>query len=183
MMGKTHLGLGLLAGTLAPVAGLPSPDGLAAWTALALGSVAPDLDSGHGLITSPSDWLPDVIPVPAWVDSLARAAGKAIRIVFGHRGLLHYPLVAVALGAAAWLSGLDWLLWFAAGYGIHLVADALTVAGIPAFGPVSKRRVGPLPRAIRLKTDSLAEKAILAATWAGLAWLVLPEIWKEVILP
>jgi membrane-bound metal-dependent hydrolase YbcI (DUF457 family) len=44
----------------------------------------------------------------------------------------------------------------------HLLADALTVAGVPLLGPLSGRSVRFLPRPIALRTGSAAESVLVS---------------------
>jgi membrane-bound metal-dependent hydrolase YbcI (DUF457 family) len=185
MLGKTHLGIGLLVGAAAPFVGLAGPDSALAWAALAIGSLAPDLD-GQGFITKPSTLVPEVIPLPSVVDRTGGTVGRAIAGVFGHRGALHYPIVVIILGALAIYLNSPVLLWLAVGYMSHLVADSLTKMGIPALGPLSSRRFGIGPRLLRLSTGSKPETLIMVMVWgsfwiltviqmAGLSFLLQPQ--------
>lgn len=103
--------------------------------------------------------------------------------ILPHRGLTHYPLTALLLSLLFyWLTqqvGVSsiYALAFGLGYGSHLWADSITKAGIPLFGPLSKRRRRTLPQALCLRTGrgmSAAEMltiivvAILAT--ASLLW-------------
>lgn len=175
MLGKTHLGIGLLVGATAPFMDLAGPDSAIAWAALAIGSLAPDLD-GKGFITKPSTLVPEVVPLPSVVDQTGGTVGRAVAGVFGHRGALHYPLVVIILGALAIYLNSNVLLWLAAGYMSHLVADSLTKMGIPALGPLSSRRFGIGPRVFRLSTGSKPETIIMVMVWAAFWILVVMQI-------
>jgi inner membrane protein len=100
-----------------------------------------------------------------------------------HRGPTHWILTAVILWGvvayAATLFNLPPVLWvaFGAGYMSHLLADALTVAGVPLLGPLSGRSVRFIPRPIAIRTGGLAESLVVSLLMAGfmavgmLAWL------------
>jgi inner membrane protein len=102
-----------------------------------------------------------------------------VGLLGGHRALTH-TLVAwfVVSLPAIWLS-LAMLLpnapllttliaWRGAalalsvGYGSHLLADAMTVSGVPLFWPVGEQRVHVLPHGLRFRTGSLSEYAVIA---------------------
>lgn len=164
-----------MAGAAAPILGLTGPGDLIAWTALAVGALAPDLDGG-GLVTKPSAWIPDVIPVPAFVDRAGRAFGRLVFKIFGHRGMLHYPVVAVVLGVLAVALHIPWLAWLAVGYASHLLADSVTKMGIPILGPLSSERYGLGPRSLRVSTGGQIETLILTVAWVGFLGLGLMSV-------
>jgi membrane-bound metal-dependent hydrolase YbcI (DUF457 family) len=175
MLGKTHLGIGLLVGAAAPLMGLAGPENAIAWAALAIGSLAPDLD-GKGFITKPRTLVPEIVPLPSVVDQTGGTVGRVVAGVFGHRGVLHYPIVVIILGALAIYLNNHALLWLAAGYLSHLVADSLTKMGIPALGPLSSRRFGIGPRVFRLSTGSKPETVIMVMVWAGFWILTVMQV-------
>jgi membrane-bound metal-dependent hydrolase YbcI (DUF457 family) len=51
---------------------------------------------------------------------------------------------------------------FGAGYLSHLLADAVTVAGVPLLGPLSGRSVRFLPKPLALRTGSAAESVMVS---------------------
>jgi len=175
MTGQTHVGIGLLAGASAHAVGMPGPNGLISWLALAVGTLAPDLDGG-GLITKPSAWVPALFPMPKAADRTGRAVGRAVSRRFRHRGVLHYPLVAVILGILAFSLDSTWLVWFAVGYASHLLADSLTKGGIPVWGPLSKKRHGLLPKVLRISNGSRIESVLSTVVWAGFLGLVVVSV-------
>ncbi len=167
MMGRTHALLGALtAGALLPSG---SPDRLALWMALgAFGALLPDLDASESKIKRLS--LAGITPFAPLSVGLNRR--------FGHRGALHSlfgwaiaSLVFLPLGL--WLSFVP--LTLSLGYGSHLVADACTKSGIPAFYP-HRGRIHLLPRTLRLTTGSLAEEAFLVALGLLLFALLLSQL-------
>ena len=161
----------MLFGATAPFVGLAGPDNAIAWAALAVGSLAPDLD-GKGFITKPSTLVPEVIPLPSVVDKTGGNVGRVAAGLFGHRGALHYPLIVIILGALAIYVDSNVLLWLAVGYMSHLLADSLTKMGIPALGPLTRRRFGIGPRLLRLSTGSPPETVIMVTVWAGF-WILV----------
>jgi membrane-bound metal-dependent hydrolase YbcI (DUF457 family) len=168
MQGKTHVAVGLAAGTAVTLAG-GGPEG-AEWLALAFGSVAPDLDGRESLASTPSAWLPRFIPFPRLLDKLVGFIFRIPANIFGHRNTLHYPVVAVGLYGLGASMGLGWLRWLAVGYATHIIADSLTKQGVPWLGPLSSRDYGILPRFLRLTTGGFIEGlvSILAWTWVAM---------------
>jgi len=130
------------------MAGVPiaTPSTLTAWCCLVIGALAPDIDGG-GAIARPSTFLPRV--VPDWINRLLDKIGlrlaRIIQAIFGHRGGLHWPLWAGLMIWSGWHYQMDWLLWGGVGYGLHLAGDIITVAGIPALGPLTGRKISLLP--------------------------------------
>src|SRR3972149_6822331 len=62
--------------------------------------------------------------------------------------VVHYAAPGIAFGVA---------------YLSHLIADALTVQGVPLAWPVSHKNINLLPRALRERTGSWAEYALMGA--------------------
>ena len=88
--------------------------GGAAWLnamALALGSIAPDMDVDRSLIRQ-----------------LTCTDGLHYRGL--HRGWSHSIWIIIAIGAAAAPIPLSFPRWFALGYVMHVAADALSTAGV-----------------------------------------------------
>jgi inner membrane protein len=86
-------------------------------------------------------------------------------------GLVSSPDVAKALAAlAAWRGA---ALALSIGYLSHLLADAMTMSGVPLWWPVGEKRVHVLPPGLRLRTGSLAEYAMLMVVGAviGIAFV------------
>ena len=110
-------------------------------------------------------------------------AGLIHRLPGHHRGWTHAPPLALALTAASFAFGP--ILFpalpgvgaaFAAGYLSHLVADALTIRGIPLWWPGHDRpSLHLLPRSLRVRTGSAGEGVFnvcwLAATPAAILLL------------
>ena len=103
------------------------------------------------------------------------SVGRLVARTLRHRGVLHFPLVVVALALLALLFQSTTLAWFAVGYATHLFADSLTKQGVPWFGPLSRKRRGIGPRRLRFSTNSRAEGRLMAVVWmTALVLLLLP---------
>ena len=84
---------------------------------------------------------------------------------WGHRGLLHSPLGLCLAGCAALVLalfgyGLPAVALFI-GFASHIVADACTKSGIPAWPNRISVRLHLLPPSLRITTGSAAEEALL----------------------
>ena len=126
-----------------------------------LGALAPDLDAERSEIKST-------------LGLLGSASGVLLSL-FGirHRGLTHYGLTAVLVfiisSLLGWRLGYpDVGLAFGLGYLSHLLADALTLSGVPLLWPLPGN-VHLLPRPLRLRTGGLAEQIL----FLGLVVIVL----------
>ena len=174
MRGHTHalFGLATLAAVEAltdfvpphPLQGVPAGLALCAGAAI-LGALAPDLDAEEASIQHELGGL-----------------GSAVRgglQFFGvkHRGLTHSGLATSLVMAISWLLGqrlgyphlgLAWGL----GYLSHILADAMTVGGVPLLWPLPGR-VHLLPRPWRIRTGGAVEGLVFLVGGIGLAWLVL----------
>jgi len=106
--------------------------------------------------------------------------------VIPHRGPTHWlvtaALLVTAVGYGATLANLPPVvpLAFGAGYLSHLLADALTVAGVPLLGPLSGRSVRFLPKPIALRTGGLAEYVVVSFLMS-LYMMVGIAVWVGVI--
>lgn len=98
-----------------------------------------------------------------------------------HRGPTHWLGTAAAL---FWiLYGITSLLQlpltiplaFGAGYLSHLLADGLTVAGVPLLGPITRRPIHLLPRPFRFRTGGLVERLVVLLI---LAFMFSVTIWR-----
>lgn len=132
----------------------------------AVGSLLPDIDSDESLIrrstgtNRSSGWGGRII---SWLISIPSG---------GHRVAFHSPLVLLALSwiALIYFRGNLPAVAFAMGYGLHLLADALTVEGIPWLWPFTRRRFG-LPL---IRTGGVGEYFFMVAF--GVASVLL---WKS----
>ena len=174
MKGINHVALALaipLAGAAA--AGRPDllPATLPAWAGLVVGSLAPDMD-GEGSIARWGNWLPRYItprPLVVLLNWIGETVSGVVRAIFGHRNALHWPVIGALLAMLGWRWGLDWLMWFGAGYCLHVLGDALTKNGVPLFGPVWGADISFSP----MRTGGWVEGLLGLALWAVVGWQVV----------
>lgn len=142
------------------------PGVVAAGTLLAWGAAkAPDIDNPGSRPARQVDRL-----IPGLSEWLSQAAG--------HRGVTHWGVTAVILGALseALFSALNpalWVLGLAVGLGwlAHILGDCLTWAGTPLLAPFRAGVVRP-PYGWRFETGGVFERQIvrpLLWTWALVA--------------
>lgn len=190
MMGKTHLMIGAAVGAMmeAQAPGFGIVEGILVG---ALGGLLPDLDHPKSMLTQ------KVAPISIGGDRKLSLALTAIGIlVLGYRGWL--PLQSVAM-IALWvlvaafakhrgithsLIGLAWATWalqgwlgtlcvaFAASYGSHLVADALTHGGVPLLWPYHTDFHLPTGLSTGKPVTRMVEKVIVWGTAVTICWLV-----------
>lgn len=164
MMSSTHIALALVAAKF-----IYQPAQPLDWALVSLGAIAPDFDAGGGMITRVSQWIPGLPRLLGkTLDGTTRLASRATREIAGHRGPLHYPLIALGLWLLASYANLPWLHYVAFGYAAHILADGLTRSGIPLLGPLSKRDVSFLPQFLRIRTGSAVEQLLGLAVWGYL---------------
>jgi len=168
MQGKNHVALatcGISAYSL--IMGWP---GLLPTAGLLIGSLGPDIDGG-GAIARPSTFIPRTFP--KWLldgtDWVGLRVSKLIKHTFGHRGALHWPLVGLAMMGAGYSLQSTFLLWFGAGWLMHLVGDIITVEGVPLFGPLSRRKVSLFPMRVGSRTETI----VALACWVGTVSFIL----------
>lgn len=172
MQGKNHVALALaipLASTWLIPPGL-LPASVWGWGGLIIGSLAPDMD-GEGSIAYWGNWLPRYItprPVIGLLNWLGQTTSSIIRSIFGHRNALHWPVLALAMALAGVYFGLEWLLWFGLGYGLHIFGDSLTKSGVPLFGPVWQADISFTP----MVTGKFTESAFGVLLWLFVAWQI-----------
>ena len=179
MTGRSHALIGAMSGLSA----VWFTDGFNRWPFVALAvvvgivaSLMPDLDGtdstartavGLGKEQIKREWRKRPRPVLI-VRRVVSIPFNLFARLIPHRGPTHWILTAVILWGvvayAATLFNLPPVLWvaFGAGYMSHLLADALTVAGVPLLGPLSGRSVRFLPRPIALRTGSAAESVLVS---------------------
>lgn len=169
MKGSSHLMLGLAVPVAASVLldVTPMPPDAAAWAGLVVGSLLPDVD-GDGEIVRFGNWLPRV--TPDWIEKTLNRIGltisKIIKSVLGHRGPCHWPIWGLAMTGAGWYYGITWLVWLGVGFGLHLLGDIITVQGIPAFGPLSSKKVSLFP----MRVGGLIESGLGLALCGVVMW-------------
>lgn len=183
MTGKTHQIIGLTAGlatylATSPVAYNPATFGAVAVLS-SLGALLPDIDSPAGMIWS---YLP-----------FGRTAGELVNPFLQHRNITHSLLGfgLVGLGVHALLAHVP-VYWgihtaavfisFMVAYGSHIVADMVTVEGVPLLFPY-QRMYGIPPRpfeGVRIVTGKWFENLVvfplanLSLIW--LLWASWPNI-------
>lgn len=174
MKGASHLLIGLGAAAVAQRIYAPFGD---SWQALALAGVAatigallPDVDSDESAIRQATGTARSN-------GCLGKLASLGISaITGGHRVGTHTAVAWLVISGLAWLVGQASSLTgvaiaFSVGYLSHLIADALTVEGIPLFWPLARRRVCLLPSFIAIRTGSFFEYAFMVALGVGVVKL------------
>lgn len=108
--------------------------------------------------------LPDVDHPRSWAGKRIWPVSAIIGMIFGHRGITHSLVAAIALGLLAAVLPLGasptWIFPLGFGYLSHLVADWMTPSGIPLLWPVRKSFICPV---VQIRTGSITEKLISAA--------------------
>jgi inner membrane protein len=178
MVGKTHVVIGLttLAGVDA-LTGLVQPHPVKeihvgpflCISAAIVGSLLPDIDAEDSQIRY--EMGEAGLAVSNWLQS------------FGvqHRGLTHYGLTTLAMIVISellgwWLGYPDVGLAFGLGYLSHVLADGLTLAGVPLLWPWQKEKnVHLLPPPLRLRTGGPVEP-LLFVVITGLLIFLLPVL-------
>lgn len=172
MKGASHLLIGL--GVAAVVQRIYAPFG-DTWPALALaggaaivGALLPDVDSDESAIRQATGTARS----RGCIGKLASLGISAI--TGGHRVGTHTALAWLVISALAWAVGqivnLPYIA-FSLGYLSHIIADALTVEGVPLFWPLARRRVCLLPSFIAIRTGSFFEYAFMVAFGVGVVRL------------
>jgi membrane-bound metal-dependent hydrolase YbcI (DUF457 family) len=173
MQGKNHVGLAVAAPLALALAGITitPPSSITAWCMLIIGALAPDIDGG-GAIARPSIFLPRVIPdwITRLLDRLGLRLARVIQAALGHRGGLHWPLWAGLMVWAGLHYELTWLVWFGAGYSLHLAGDIITVAGIPLLGPLTGRKFSLFPMRVGGRLEAIISFVLWSFILAYLLW-------------
>lgn len=177
MQGKNHVALALAVPLgAAMLASTPLPPTAGAWAGLIIGSLAPDIDGG-GTIAYWGDFLPRKItpgPLRAALNGLGKTVSDVIRSVFGHRQAFHWPTWGFILIVAGVVTGYQWLVWFGAGYILHILGDSLTKSGVPLLGPFITHDISFTP----MVTGKFTESAFGVLLWAFVGWrifVMLPQ--------
>jgi inner membrane protein len=135
-------------------------------TALGLGlSLAFHLDAQHSLglvaLGGALALAPDIDHPRA---PLRRKLGAVGHVAFGrlkHRGITHTLIALVAVATAAFcLLPLPYALGAAGGYLSHLLADMLTVSGLPVFWPYNRNSLHIIPKRFCMVTNTLPEHVL-----------------------
>lgn len=125
MKGATHISAGIAVGVaICSAQSLPILQAIPVTGAAALGALVPDIDIGTSKI-----------------GHLVQPASFLIQLLFGHRGLFHYPVLYLIIYGLLMLLAPQYALYINAGIlGVasHLFLDTLTERGIP-FWPLTKR--------------------------------------------
>lgn len=173
MKGVSHAICGLLAGAafhiivrplapalvdLVPVAGM-----------LLVASLLPDVDSDESSIRQATG-------TARHRGVGGRLVSFVIKLLGGHRGAFTHSLLAWAF-ATFWVGvyfhGNMLMVAFGIGYLSHLLADALTVQGVPLLWPIIGRRISFLPHAIAIRTGGVVEQVVVIGlgVCVGMLWL------------
>ena len=174
MTAPTHILTGLASVVVVGrVSGL-TPDAVSL-LAFIVGSLAPDID-GQGVITRPGTILRRFFgPVLATLlDGIGQLLSATIRTIFGHRGFIHSPLIALSIVAIGAHLDWAWLMWFGGGFASHLLGDALTAGGIPVWSPISSTRVSLSGMKTGSRTEGVLAGVLLVFV-CGFGWALLPE--------
>lgn len=99
-----------------------------------------------------------------------------------HRGLTHWLftwlLLSILVVEVVLLVG--WNVWFGAafalGYLSHLLADGMTVSGVPFLGPFYNKPLHLLPRPLRFRFDSPMQWLVVLAVWGLVLWRFYPAV-------
>lgn len=105
--------------------------------------------------------LPDIDHPQA---PIRRKLGWLGNLIFGrlkHRGITHSLIAIVAIGAASF-TALPPLIGVVVviAYLSHILADMVTVSGLPVFWPYKKESYHILPRRLRMTTNTWPEHLI-----------------------
>jgi inner membrane protein len=156
MMGHTHALIGSGVGLLIAVATGASPEMAAAL-------------SGTGALVA---LLPDIDHPQSPIRRRMGILGSVFSLV-KHRGITH-TLIAEVVVAIAALALLPRPLAIAAvfGYASHILADMMTIRGVPVLWPLNKDELHILPKPIRITTNGLIEAGLALLLAAGQTYLV-----------
>jgi len=184
MVGKTHVVFGLT--TLAaanaatrfiqphPIQEIPT--GLVLCIcAVTLGALAPDLDAEEGSQLQ-YEMGEAGMAVTQWLQS------------FGveHRGLYHYGFTAFIIVSVSTLAGLgvgDWDVGLALGLGYlsHLLADSMTIDGIPLWAPFSEKKFHILPTLLRVRSGGPVEPLVFIMAALPFLFLIPTLLPREAV--
>jgi inner membrane protein len=205
--GKTHLAVGIATGTfVAGVTGV-SDKLIPTVTTIAVAgfaSLLPDIDEDGSML---NEWLFRFVPKSFQLRSILLALLGAVVLFLSY--CYHGPVWAWACGIwamvvafvphrtithsvvgtafLAWVMKQAWpeyALAAVAGYGSHLLTDAMTPKGIPLFWPW-KLKVGFKALGIRVKTGGGLDKVLgIIALWCAcllMVWFVFSFFYQEAV--
>ncbi len=142
----------------------------------AVGALLPDIDHPRAALANYR-----VIGIP-----ILKPAAYVASAVLSHRGASHslvFWALLTALGVYFTAPlGLAPLVWAASiGYGLHLVADTLTKAGVPWLWPIWQQPLGFPPfRSLRFHTGGLIEHLLVACAVVG---AIAAALSSRILLP
>ena len=108
------------------------------------------------------------------VDKIFSGISAVIKLLFGHRGFIHAPILAAGFVVLGLGFEQIWLAWFGCGYASHLLGDMMTPAGIAVLSPISAKRIN----LAKIRSGSAAEVLITTALILfviAAGWELLPE--------
>lgn len=203
MTGKTHLALGLVSGAVTAAAIDPVQSLNEATVVILVSGIAallPDLDDNDSTVNKVLfPFLPEGFRSPAlaalgglavlfwivrdWPLWTLLAGIYALCVAFAdHRGVSHSLLAYIYVVWGAYLASPMIAPAVAVGYGSHLLADAVTVGGIPLFWPWSKR-FGLRNLGLGIATggwvDRWTERVALVGTCVIFTYLVYRRVMEE----
>lgn len=82
-----------------------------------------------------------------------------VAVALPHRSITHSALMIAYVGWTVNLISPEWMWVFVAGYASHLIADMLTVSGIPLFWPI-KQKFSLSQIGIRIKTGTIVDRGV-----------------------
>ena len=140
--------------------------GGAVWTATVYATGQPSEPSALGLAALGA-LLPDIDHPKSWVGKRLALISLPLATLIGHRGVSHSLLAVAVLAIFLGMAGPSHLAApLAVGYLSHLLADGLTLSGVPLFWPFKRTHGIPL-----IRTGSMAEIAFIAVLGTILAGL------------
>ena len=178
MTGPSHIVVGFgTAVALARFAGI-QPNALELFI-LIVGALAPDIDGG-GTITAPGRIFRVFIPrvIGDALDAIVGFLSRVVGGMFGHRGFFHWPALSIAMFCIAASIHSPLLMWFAVGYLSHILADFLTVGGVPLLAPFWRKKVSARFMVTGSPTEAIVSGALLVFI-CGFGFELLPDSLQE----
>ena len=122
MNGKTHFFIGLCVGVGTSIyTDVPANEAVILTTIASISAILPDVDHPNALINK-------LLPIK-------------LSLIFGHRGFTHslVALLLLVVGCVYINMPVMYTAMIAGGYGSHIIADMLTIAGVPVLWPIRFR--------------------------------------------